>query len=235
MQGQRGTAAQLFNHSINYSILAIDAGNLREDYKVGKLIESEAPNDPFELFHTWFKAAQDSDCPEPNAMVLATVTDQNTPAARVVLLKQMNDQGFIFFSNYDSRKGQELAAHPNAAAVFNWLKLQRQVRIEGSVEKVDDQVSVDYFKSRPRKSQIGAWVSNQSEVISGREVLEAEQKSIEAKYADDEKLPRPEHWGGYVIVPSLIEFWQGRRSRLHDRLLYQKDENGTWQRVRLAP
>lgn len=215
--------------------MAIDATNLREDYKAGKLIEAEAPDDPFELFHDWFKTAQESDCPEPNAMVLATITDHNTPAARVVLLKQMNDQGFIFFTNYDSRKGQELASHPNAAAVFNWLKLQRQVRIEGRVEKVEDQVSVDYFKSRPRKSQIGAWVSNQSEVISGREVLEAEQKAIEAKYADEENLPRPEHWGGYVIVPSLIEFWQGRRSRLHDRLVYRRDENGAWQRARLAP
>jgi len=120
-------------------------------------------------------------------------------------------------------------------AVFNWLKLQRQVRIEGKVEKVDDQVSVDYFKSRPRKSQIGAWVSHQSEVIPGREVLEADKKAIEEKYEGQEKLPRPEHWGGYVIVPSLIEFWQGRRSRLHDRLVYQLDENGAWKRERLAP
>lgn len=215
--------------------MPIDATNLREDYQAGQLLEADAPQDPFELFHDWFKHAQDSQIPEPNAMVLATITDQNTPAARVVLLKQMNDRGFIFFTNYESRKGKELAAHPNAAAVFNWLKLQRQVRIEGKVEKVDDQVSVDYFKSRPRKSQIGAWVSNQSEVIPGREVLEAEQKAIEERYADEEKLPRPEHWGGYVIVPSLIEFWQGRRSRLHDRLVYQLDENGAWKRERLAP
>nr|WP_222707036.1 pyridoxamine 5'-phosphate oxidase [Neolewinella aurantiaca] len=215
--------------------MAIDATNLREDYQAGELLESEASHDPFELFHEWFKTAQESKIPEPNAMVLATITDQNTPAARVVLLKQMNDEGFVFFTNYNSRKGHELAERPQAAAVFNWLKLQRQVRIEGRVEKVEEQVSIDYFESRPRKSQIGAWVSNQSEVIPGREVLEAAQQKIEDKYADEEKLPRPEHWGGYVIVPSLIEFWQGRRSRLHDRLVYDRNEDGTWTRVRLAP
>ncbi|TXF88745.1 pyridoxamine 5'-phosphate oxidase [Neolewinella aurantiaca] len=213
----------------------MDATNLREDYQAGELLESEASHDPFELFHEWFKTAQESKIPEPNAMVLATITDQNTPAARVVLLKQMNDEGFVFFTNYNSRKGHELAERPQAAAVFNWLKLQRQVRIEGRVEKVEEQVSIDYFESRPRKSQIGAWVSNQSEVIPGREVLEAAQQKIEDKYADEEKLPRPEHWGGYVIVPSLIEFWQGRRSRLHDRLVYDRNEDGTWTRVRLAP
>lgn len=215
--------------------MPIDATNLREDYQAGQLLEASAPNDPFELFKEWFQTAQDSKIPEPNAMVLATINDEGDPAARVVLLKQMDERGFIFFTNYQSRKGQELAAHPKAAAVFNWLKLQQQVRIEGSVEKVADQVSEDYFKSRPRKSQIGAWVSHQSEVISSREVLEAEQKALEEKFAGQEKLPRPEHWGGYVIVPSLIEFWQGRRSRLHDRLVYQRDENGAWKRERLAP
>ena len=215
--------------------MPIDATNLREDYQAGELLEADAPANPLDLFHEWFKHAQDSKIPEPNAMVLATITDQNTPAARVVLLKQMNERGFIFYTNYESRKGRELAGHPHAAAVFNWLKLQRQVRIEGRVEKVDDQVSTDYFKSRPRKSQVGAWVSNQSEVIPGREVLEKEQAEIEARFAGEENLPRPEHWGGYVIVPSLIEFWQGRRSRLHDRIVYRLNEDGSWQQDRLAP
>ena len=215
--------------------MAIDAGDLRVDYQADELLEANAPANPYELFATWFKVAQDSDCPEPNAMIVATVTAAGTPAARVVLLKQVIDQGFVFYTNYESRKGSELEANPNAAVVFNWLELQRQVRIEGRVVRATAERSTAYFQSRPRKSQIGAWVSPQSREIPDRDFLEARQAATEERFADQEALPRPEHWGGYVIEPTLIEFWQGRSSRLHDRLAYRSDDAGAWTRVRLAP
>ncbi|MEM6769793.1 MAG: pyridoxamine 5'-phosphate oxidase, partial [Bacteroidota bacterium] len=173
--------------------------------------------------------------PEPNAMILATVTPQGAPSARVVLLKQASEEGFYFYTNYESRKGKELMESPRGAVVFNWLELQRQVRIEGTIEKAPPEVSTAYFHSRPKKSQIGAWVSPQSQEIPDREFLENRQREVEAKYADAEQLPRPEHWGGFVLKPTLIEFWQGRSSRLHDRLVYRKLDGGSWERVRLAP
>ena len=215
--------------------MAIDAGNLRVDYQADELLEASASADPFELFTQWFRAAKDSDCPEPNAMIVATVTEQGHPAARVVLLKQTTDEGFVFYTNYDSRKGRELDRHPYAAAVFNWLELQRQVRIEGTVERAPADLSTKYFHSRPKKSQIGAWVSPQSEVIPDRRFLEERQEQVEGQYKDAEELPRPEHWGGYIIKPTLMEFWQGRSSRLHDRLAYSPGADGKWERVRLAP
>ena len=215
--------------------MAIDAGDLRVDYQADELLESQAPANPYELFARWFTAAKESDCPEPNAMIVATVTPAGTPAARVVLLKQvLDDRGFVFYTNYDSRKGRELAGEPHAAVVFNWLELQRQVRIEGRVVKAPAEMSTDYFHSRPRKSQIGAWVSPQSQEIPDREFLEQRQREVEARYAGAEELPRPEHWGGFIVEPTLIEFWQGRSSRLHDRLAYRRTE-GNWERVRLAP
>lgn len=215
--------------------MAIDAGDLRVDYQADELIESKAPANPYELFDRWFTAAKGSGGPEPNAMVVATVTEQGTPAARVVLVKQVTADGFIFYTNYESRKGQELDERPNAAAVFNWLEMQRQVRIEGTVERVAPEVSSAYFQSRPKKSQIGAWVSPQSQEIPDRDFLESRQQEVEAKYTDVDELPRPDHWGGFIIKPTLIEFWQGRSSRLHDRLAYKPDDNGNWKRVRLAP
>lgn len=216
--------------------MAIDAGDLRVDYTADELLEGQAPANPYELFAHWFKAARESECPEPNAMVVATITEQGTPAARVVLLKQvLDDEGFVFYTNYDSRKGRELAARPNAALVFNWLELQRQVRIEGRVEKADRQRSTEYFHSRPRKSQIGAWVSPQSDVIPDRDFLERRQSEMENRFAGREELPRPDHWGGFVVRPTLMEFWQGRSSRLHDRLVYRQSETREWTRERLAP
>lgn len=215
--------------------MAIDAGDLRVDYQADELLESNAAADPFTQFDSWFEAAKQSDCPEPNAMIVATVNKEGHPAARVVLLKQVVKEGFVFYTNYGSRKGEELTAHPYAAVVFNWLELERQVRIEGSVVKAPPEMSTDYFHSRPKKSQVGAWASPQSRVIPDRDFLEKRKKEVEEKYSNKEELPRPEHWGGYIIKPRLIEFWQGRSSRLHDRLAYSLGDSGNWERVRLAP
>ncbi|CAH1001207.1 Pyridoxine/pyridoxamine 5'-phosphate oxidase [Neolewinella maritima] len=218
--------------------MPIDAQDLRVDYQADQLLEQDAPaTDPFPLFNQWFEAAKDSDDPEPNAMVVATINAQGHPAARTVLLKEVSDRGFIFYTNYDSRKGHEISAHPHVAVVFNWLQLQRSVRIEGRVEKLSEEASTEYFQSRPKKSQIGAWTSPQSDVIPSRELLEARQEEMEQRFADQEKLPKPDHWGGFVVIPTLIEFWQGRSSRLHDRLAYSRTEetSPSWTRERLAP
>lgn len=214
--------------------MAIDAGDLRVDYQTDELLETNAPQEPFSLFDRWFTAAKESECPEPNAMIVATVAAGGQPSARVVLLKQADERGFVFYTNYQSRKGRELEARPKIAAVFNWLELERQVRIEGRVERLDAEASTAYFQSRPKKSQIGAWTSPQSEEIPNREFLEERKAALENKYTDAEKLPRPDHWGGYLIVPEMVEFWQGRSSRLHDRLAYRR-QGEAWDRVRLAP
>ncbi|WP_116107191.1 pyridoxamine 5'-phosphate oxidase [Lewinella sp. IMCC34191] len=215
--------------------MAIDAKDLRVDYQADVLLEQDAPDAPFPLFDQWFKEAQDSDDPEPNAMIVATVNADGHPAARTVLLKEATEKGFIFYTNYDSRKGHEIEAHPHVAVVFNWLELQRSVRIEGRVERVDEETSTEYFQSRPKKSQIGAWTSPQSDVIPDREYLDSRKADLEKKYQDSEVLPKPDNWGGYIVIPELIEFWQGRSSRLHDRLAYHKTDNQDWKRERLAP
>jgi len=207
---------------------------LREDYRAKTLEITAVHANPIQQFNEWFQAALDSQIKEANAMTIATVNAQGKPAARIVLLKGFDENGFIFYTNYDSRKGQELAANPNIAVVFLWKDLERQIRIEGVAKKVAPAVSLNYFQSRPKGSQIGAWASPQSQVIPDRSVLAQNVLDLKEKYKDADNLPIPSHWGGYQIKPTLIEFWQGRSSRLHDRICYTLVDN-EWKIERLAP
>ena len=215
--------------------MLIDLKHLREDYSSTPLEIEEAPADPLQLFEQWMQEALHAKLAEPNALTLATATTEGKPSARVVLLKGVNPAGFIFYTNYDSQKGKELEANPQAAMTFLWLELQRQVRIEGKVEKISAADSAAYFQSRPKGSQIGALASPQSQVIPDRKVLEDKVQALEATYAGVEKLPCPAHWGGFILQPEKIEFWKGRSSRLHDRLVYEKQGDESWAIVRLAP
>ncbi|MEH2074515.1 MAG: pyridoxamine 5'-phosphate oxidase [Nostoc sp.] len=208
--------------------------DLRKDYTLEGLSELEVDLNPFIQFKKWFDQALAGQLPEPNAMTIATVTPDGKPSARMVLLKDFDERGFAFFTNYNSRKGQELAENPLAALVFWWAELERQVRICGYVEKVSKTESDQYFDTRPVNSRLGAWVSNQSEVIESREVLERRLQELYSKY-ENQEIPRPPHWGGLRVIPTEIEFWQGRSSRLHDRLLYSRLDNGTWKIERLSP
>ena len=198
------------------------------------LDEQLIDRDPVAQFQRWFADAVSTGLPLPEAMSLSTITPEGKPAARMVLLKRVDAEGFVFFTNYRSAKARELAANPNASLVFFWPQLERQVRVEGAVSKTSAAESREYFASRPRGSQIGAWASPQSEVIPGREVLEQRRAEIEEVYRDGE-IPWPEHWGGYCLKPERIEFWKGRRDRLHDRILYVKQPDGSWAIQRLAP
>lgn len=207
--------------------------DLRKDYSLAGLGEKDLARDPFRQFEKWFQEAEAAKITEPNAMTLCTTTRDGRPSARTVLLKNIDGRGFVFFSNYESRKGRELHENPNATIVFPWLLLERQVIAEGTVAKVPREVSEAYFHSRPRPSQLAAWVSQQSSIISGRGVLEDSMKMLEEKYAGRE-VPLPPHWGGWRLSPETVEFWQGRRSRLHDRLRYRRDKDG-WLIERLAP
>ena len=205
---------------------------LRKNYTFGQLSETDVPSNPLPLFKLWFDQAVRAECPEPNSMTLATANKSGNPSARIVLLKGADQNGFTFFTNYDSQKGKDLAVRPQAALLFHWHELERQVRIQGVVERVSVDESDEYFHSRPFASRIGAWASPQSEAIPSREFLEEAEKRYKAELGD--KPPRPEHWGGYRLRPTEIEFWQGRPSRLHDRIHYKL--NGTaWQVNRLAP
>lgn len=206
---------------------------LRINYDKGRLARRELADDPFVQFGRWFAAAREADILEPNAMTLATSTPTGVPSARVVLLKGV-DKGFRFFTNYDSDKGEEMLANPHAALVFLWDVLHRQVRVTGWVEKLSRGESADYYHSRPRSSQIGAHVSPQSQIIPNRAFLDKLQAETEAKYEDVETIPLPDNWGGYILKPRTVEFWQGRESRLHDRFRYTR-AGDEWRIERLAP
>jgi len=208
--------------------------DLRKEYSKHTLDSDTVDRDPIKQFSTWFEEAVKAETPEPNAMSLATVNHQGLPSCRIVLLKGIEDGGFVFFTNYASDKGEDLEHKPVAALTFFWSELERQVRIQGTVRKVSKEASTAYFQSRPRDSQIGAWVSPQSTPISNRAILEERRKSIEEKFSGQEKLPKPEQWGGYHVAPLLIEFWQGRPSRLHDRIVYVRNGD-QWDIRRLAP
>ncbi len=208
--------------------------DIRKEYTQAGLSEADADPDPFRQFQTWFEQAMAAQLLEPNGMTLATVTPDGKPRARIVLLKNFDERGFVFYTNYESHKGQELAQNSWAALVFWWTELERQVRIEGRVEKVSDVESNTYFRSRPLGSQLGAWTSQQSQVISNREVLDSRLQELQEKYQGQD-IPRPPHWGGYRVTPTVIEFWQGRPSRLHDRLRYWRPEDGSWRIERLSP
>ena len=206
--------------------------DLRKSYERAELSESASADAPIEQFSLWFQQARDAQVPEPNAMSLATVAPDGRPSSRIVLVKGFDAQGLVWYTNHQSRKGLELAGNPFAALLFHWVELERVVRIEGRVDKVEDALSDEYFASRPLDSRIGAWASPQSQTISSRAVLVANAARYAAQFALSP--PRPPHWGGYRLKPDRWEFWQGRRSRLHDRLRYRL-EQGAWIRERLAP
>ena len=205
---------------------------LRREYAAAGLEVADLDPDPLVQVRRWFDEAVAADVLEPNAMVLATADEHGAPSARTVLLKEVDDRGFVLYTNRTSRKGREMAANPRAALVVPWIALARQVVVQGEVEPVDDATSDAYFATRPRGSQVGAWASEQSSVLSGRDELEARFAAADARFTDD--VPRPPHWGGYRVVPSSVELWQGRASRLHDRLRYRRTDDG-WVVERLAP
>lgn len=207
--------------------------NLRQDYRSAGLTEVDVDKDPITQFGKWFKEAIEAQLFEPNVMTLATADQFGKPSARVMLLKGFDENGFVFYTNYDSRKGKMLTANPQAALVFFWPELERQVRIEGVISKVDEETSTAYFHSRPKGSQIGAIASTQSHLITSKAVLEEKVKTLTEEFKDKE-VPRPLHWGGYLVEPTYLEFWQGGSSRLHDRLVYEKVD-GAWAISRLAP
>lgn len=205
--------------------------NLRKNYQKGELLESKVNPNPFKQFDKWFEEALSSNIYEPNAMILATAAD-NRPSARVVLLKGFDENGFKFYTNYNSRKGKEISINPNAALLFYWMELERQIRIEGRIEKLSKEESLEYFNSRPLDSRYGALASSQSEIIPDREYLEKKFSELKEKYGDNP--PMPDNWGGFILKPVLFEFWQGRSNRLHDRIVYEKKESN-WNIYRLSP
>ncbi len=210
-----------------------ELSRMRHEYRTGSLNEFEMASNPFDEFNVWLQTAVTSGLAEPNAMTLVSATPDGKPSARVVLLKELNEKGFVFYTNYTSRKGRELLANPFTAAVFDWHEIERQVRIEGIAEKTEEDESDAYFAIRPNDSKIGAWASPQSSIVRGRQELEKLENKYIAQFANGQ-IPRPPHWGGFLIRPTIIEFWQGRPNRMHDRLAYYKVEKG-WAMQRLAP
>lgn len=208
--------------------------NLRQEYRSASLTEKEVAADPISQFAKWFAEALDGGLYEPNAMTLATATHDGKPSARTMLLKGFDKTGFTFYTNYLSRKGKEISKNPAACIVFFWPELERQVRIEGTLEKVSKEESEKYFQSRPKESQLGAIASQQSQVIPSRDTLENTWKELIEKFADKE-VPKPAYWGGYVLKPQIVEFWQGRPGRLHDRIVYKRSDKSSWKIVRIAP
>ena len=214
--------------------LTTEISELRKEYRLQSLLEKNVDNNPVKQFEIWWQQALESDIAEPNAMTLATSSASGKPSARIVLLKGIRENGFIFFTNYDSRKGKQIQENPFVCLVFLWKELERQVRIEGEITKISDKESDEYFFKRPVESRIGAWSSPQSQVITDRETLEKSVLDNSNKFKG-QNIPRPQNWGGYIVKPTLIEFWQGRPGRLHDRLQYTVSKNGIWKIDLLAP
>ena len=208
--------------------------DIRKEYKLETLFEKDTALSPFKQFDKWWQQAIESKIEEVNALTLATVNDEGKPSARIVLLKGYDSEGFVFFTNYQSGKAKNIESNQNVAVVIFWKELERQIRIEGKVEKINAVESDAYFLSRPKESQIGAWASPQSSVIPSRDFLEKKVEEYNVKFSKEE-ITRPQHWGGYIVRPDTFEFWQGRESRLHDRLVYKLQANGEWTMVRLAP
>ncbi len=212
----------------------MDLSDRRKEYTKHALRKADLLADPLEQFKLWFSQAEELDLDEPNAMCVASVGADGQPSTRIVLLKGLSEGGFVFYTNYESRKSTEMSANPKVAANFFWLPLQRQVNITGRVERVSKAESLKYFLSRPFGSQLGAWTSPQSKVITSRQILETKLEQMKRKFTEG-KVPLPDDWGGYRIVPETIEFWQGGASRLHDRFMYSKNDAGVWSAERLAP
>ena len=208
--------------------------DMRKDYGIAGLLEKDLAKNPFRQFEKWFEEAEAAKLTEPNAMTLATAGRDGRASARTVLLKGVDGRGFVFYTNYESRKGRELDANARATLLFPWVAMERQVTVEGPVARVTREESAAYFHSRPRASQLAAWASPQSTVVAGRAVLEESYRVIEKKY-EGREVPLPPNWGGFRLAPETVEFWQGRRSRLHDRLRYRRETNGDWVVERLAP
>lgn len=208
--------------------------DIRKDYRMASLSEQQMPQDPFRQFEKWFTEVLHAEISESNAMTLATVSEDGAPSARIVLLKDFDERGFYFYTNYGSTKARQLDRNPHGAMVFFWKELERQVRIEGIIRRAEPEMSDTYYASRPRMSQIGAWASPQSEVIPGRSFLEERVAAAQARFNDGE-VTRPDFWGGFVLAPLQVEFWQGRPSRLHDRIRYRLQPDGSWSKERLAP